>query len=312
MSRILVTGGSGLVGHALQHICKSYPDNDFTFLSRTQVDLLNEQKTIDFFVNHKFDYVIHLAANVGGLYKNMKEPVNLLEDNLRINSNVLKAAHIANVKKVVACLSTCIFPDIIEYPLCEEDLHDGPPHFSNQAYAYAKRLLAVQCASYNQQYNENFVCVIPTNIYGPHDNFHIHDAHVIPALIHKCYLAKRNGEKFTVCGSGRPLRQFLFSHDFARCLMEILFHYNEKSPVIVSVDQVDEISIHSVASMIARSFDYQHMLEFDTTYSDGQYKKTASNKKFRTLFPHFVFTSLRDGLHETIQWFLAHTDTLRK
>ena len=129
-----------------------------------------------------------------------------------MNDNVLSCSHKYGIKKVVSCLSTCIFPDKTTYPINETMLHNGPPHLSNDAYAYSKRMLEVQSKAYQEQYGDNFICVIPTNIYGENDNYNLENAHVIPALIHKCYNAKKNNKKFIVCGTGSPLRQFIYSN----------------------------------------------------------------------------------------------------
>ena len=191
---ILVTGGYGLVGSALQSIQYEYrPDYFITFLNSKMCNLLDLQQTMLVFNEIKPTVVIHLAACVGGLFKNMSEKVKMIDENLTINTNVLKASHAAGVKKLVACLSTCIFPDLTTYPINESMINDGPPHSSNEGYAYAKRILEIQCKCYNQQYGTNYFCIIPTNIYGPNDNFHLEDSHVIPALIHKCFLAKQKG-----------------------------------------------------------------------------------------------------------------------
>ena len=168
---ILVTGGSGLVGHGIQAIRGDYQEYEFLFLSSKDVDLKNEKETIEYFSMTKPDFVIHLAANVGGLFKNMKYKVEMFEDNMRINMNVLKACHECRVKKVVSCLSTCIFPDQMTYPIDETMLHNGPPHWSNDSYAYSKRMLDVLSKSYRDQYGDNCICVIPCNVYGKYDNF---------------------------------------------------------------------------------------------------------------------------------------------
>ena len=252
--------------------------------------------TFLYFKNNMPNYVIHLAANVGGLFKNMEQSVQMLEDNLLINTNVLKAAHIVKVEKLVACLSTCIFPDKISYPITEEDLHLGPPHFSNAAYAYWKRILETQCNAYLTQYGDNFVCVTPTNIYGPYDNFHLEDAHVIPALIHKCYLAKQNNQKFIISGSGKPLRQFIYAEDLAKMIMWVIENYNESESIILSPDETDEVSIGEIAFRIAEEFEYEQCIEFDITKADGQFKKTVSNKKFREYNPGFSFTTYKEGI----------------
>jgi len=313
MKTILITGGSGLVGSAILSISKLYETKyKFIFLNSKMCNLLNYAETLQYFTEVQPDYVIHLAANVGGLFKNMKHPVQMLEENLLMNTNVLKVSHILKVEKLVACLSTCIFPDKVDYPITEEDLHLGPPHFSNAAYAYAKRILETQCSAYQTQYGDNFICVVPTNIYGPYDNFHLEDAHVIPALIHKCYLAKQNDEKFIISGSGKPLRQFIYSKDLAKTIMWVIENYNEKEPIILSTDESDEVSIETVALTIAREFDYETFIDFDTSKADGQYKKTVSNKKFRKNHPIFSFISYEEGIRETVNWFKNNYPNIRK
>ena len=244
---ILVTGGTGLIGSALPK------DERFVLLSSKDLDLTNRQATIDYFVKLKPKYVIHLAANVGGLYKNMNHKVEMFSDNMIMNLNVLEACHLANVKKVVSCLSTCIFPDQTSYPITESMLHQGPPHSSNDAYAYSKRMLEVLSKSYQTQFDKNFICVIPCNVYGPNDNFSLSDAHVIPALIHQAYLAKRDQKPFVIKGTGAPLRQFIYSKDLAQLLLWSLFRYDEKDSIILASEF--EYSIRDVALMIAEKFE---------------------------------------------------------
>ena len=313
MKTILVAGGTGLVGSAIKTISQDYVGKyNFIYLNSSDCNLMNYPATLAYFIENKPDFVIHLAANVGGLFKNMENPVQMLEENLIINLNVIRAAHILKVEKLIACLSTCIFPDNINYPISENDLHNGPPHNSNEGYAYSKRILQTLCNSYNKQYGDKFVCVIPTNIYGPYDNFNLDDAHVIPALIHKCYIAKENNTPFIVSGTGTPLRQFIYSEDLARNIMWVLEEYNENEPIILSPNEEDEISIECVAKYIAKEFDYDTHLEFDTTKSDGQYKKTASNKKFRQYNPTFCFSNIEKGIVDTINWFKQNYPNIRK
>ena len=261
--KVLVTGSSGLVGSAIKNISPNYP-YDFIFVSSQDADLTDYMQTYNLFDKHKPDYVIHLAACVGGLFKNMNNKVDMFENNVLINFNVVKYSHTFKVKKLVCCLSTCIFPDNTTYPINETMLHDGPPHTSNDAYAYAKRMLEIHCKTYQDQFDDNFICVIPTNIYGPNDNYDLKDGHVIPALTHRCYLAKKEGKPFRVLGSGTPLRQFIFSEDLANLFMWTLENYNEKESLILSVGEKNEVAIKDVALEIAKSFDYEHMMEFDT------------------------------------------------
>jgi GDP-L-fucose synthase len=308
--KILVTGGSGLVGYAIQNIQLNY-NYDFIFLSSKDCDLTNYNETNELFLKEKPDFVIHLAAYVGGLFKNMRSKVDMLEKNMIINYNVLKCSHIHNVKKVISCLSTCIFPDKTTYPINENMLHNGPPHESNYSYAYSKRLLEIQSKTYREQYGSNFICIIPTNIYGPNDNFSLNDGHCIPSLIHRCYIAKKNNVPFKVLGTGKPLRQFIYSEDLAKLILWVLEHYKEKDNIILSVDEQNEISIKEVVTEISKCYNYFN-IEYDSTYSDGQYKKTADNSKLQKLHDNLTFTSITEGIKKTINWFNNNYDTCRK
>ena len=313
MKTILITGGSGLVGSAIRNISLDYCDKyKVIFLSSKDCDLMNYTNTFSTFSTFNPDYVIHLAACVGGLFKNIAYKVDMFEKNIIINTNVLKVCHEIKVKKVISCLSTCIFPDKTTYPIDETMLHNGPPHTSNDAYAYAKRMLEVQSRAYQEQYNDNFICVIPTNIYGPYDNFNLQDSHVIPALIHKCYLAKKNNEPFVIAGSGNPLRQFIYSEDLAKLILWTLENYNQLEPIILSVPESDEKSIHYVTSCIAKEFDYCDNMSFDKEKPDGQFKKTANNSKLSQFLPNFQFTPIEKGIHKTVEWFIKNYDSCRK
>ena len=260
--------------------------------------------------------MIHLAANVGGLYKNMNQKLNMLEDNMQMNYHVLKCCYEFDVEKVISCLSTCVFPDKTTYPINEDMLHDGPPHFSNDAYAYSKRMLDIYSQMYREQHKKNFTCVIPTNIYGPHDNYHLEDAHVIPALTHQCYLAKQEGSEFVVRGDGKPLRQFIYSIDLVRLMMWTLEEYDSNKNLILSVGEKDEVSIGDVAKEIAKAMDYEGHIKFDDSFANGQHKKTADNSRLvreleKTGYS-FNFTPLEKGIGESVQWFLENFSKCRK
>lgn len=308
MKSILITGGSGLVGFALQKISNNY-NYTFVFLTSRECDLTNYGQTEALFKKIKPDYVIHLAACVGGLFKNMANKVEMLEKNVLINYNVLKCCHIFQVQKCISCLSTCIFPDKVEYPINETMLHLGPPHQSNSTYAYAKRLLEIHSEAYRDQYNDNFICIIPTNIYGPHDNFSLEDGHVIPALIHKCYLAKKHNIPFVIKGTGTPLRQFIYSKDLAELILWTLETYNTDENLILASSE--EVSIKDIAENIGALFNYTN-IEFDESFSDGQYKKTVDNTKLIKVHGPYNFTSITDGLKLSIEWFSEHYTTARK
>lgn len=299
----LVTGGSGLVGKAISKI-----KPDYIYLSLEDCDLTNYEMTYDVFKKYNPTHVIHLAAYVGGLYKNMNQKVEMLEKNTLININVLKVCHELNINNVISCLSTCIFPDKTTYPIDENMLHDGRPHISNDAYAYSKRLLDTLSKSYREEYNRNYTCIIPTNIYGENDNYSLEDGHVIPALIHKAHLAKNNNEPFIIKGTGKPLRQFIYSQDLAQLIVWCLENYNDIDPIILADSK--EYSIKEIGEIIAENFNIDN-IQFDTSFSDGQYKKTASNQKLLSLLD-FEFTDINIGLQKSCKWFIDNYENCRK
>jgi GDP-L-fucose synthase len=238
--------------------------------------------------------------------------VEFYRENTLINDNIMENCRLHNVTKLVSMLSTCIFPDKTTYPIDETMLHDGPPHPSNEGYAYAKRLIDTMNRAYAEEYGCNFTSIIPTNIYGPHDNFSIENGHVIPGLIHKCYMAKLNNTPFTIWGSGSPLRQFIYSADLAELTVWVMREYHSPDPITLSVDESAEVSIRDVAISVAKAMNYTGEIVFDTTKADGQYKKTASNKKLRGLRPDYNFTTMDDGVQKAVDWFLANYETARK
>ncbi len=308
---ILVTGGTGLVGRAIREVVGNLNDKyEFIYLSSSFLDLTKEDETVNYFCKVRPTYVIHLAANVGGLYKNMSQKVEMFSLNMRMNMNVLKACHKSGVKKVVSCLSTCIFPDDTEYPIDESMLHQGPPHDSNFAYAYAKRMLEVLSRAYREQFGCKYICGIPCNVYGKWDNFSLEDGHVIPSLIHRAYLAKRDGGDFVVKGSGKPLRQFIYSEDLARMILWLLFEYEREDSLILADEK--EWTIGEIAGMIARAFGIEDRLVFDNKSADGQMKKTASVQKFKELGGGLEMKNMEEGVKEVVEWFVENYERTRK
>jgi len=312
---VLVTGGTGLYGKAIEAIIKedaAAKDENWIFASSKDGNLVIMDDVHKLFQKHQPTHVIHLAAKVGGLFHNMRKKVDFYRENTMINDNVMECCRIYNVKKLVSCLSTCIFPDKTTYPIDETMVHNGLPHTSNMGYACAKRMIDVLNHCYKDQYNLNYTSVIPTNIYGPHDNFCIEDGHVIPGLIHKCYIAKRDGTDFVIWGSGSPLRQFIYSEDLARLTVWTLRNYDSIDPIILSVDEEAEVTIKEVAQMVAKAMDFQGQVVCDTSKADGQHKKTASNKKLRGYLPDFQFVPMQEGVQRSVDWFVANYENARK
>jgi GDP-L-fucose synthase len=303
VSKILVTGGNGLVG-------SEFIGDIYTKPKSVEVDFRNIIDVNKFVKQGNFDSIIHCAAKVGGVGSNMKHKGEFFYDNIMINTNIIESARINGIKNMVAFLSTCIFPYNVEYPLTETKIHLGPPHFSNDAYAYSKRMADIQIKSYKEQYGLNYKSVIPTNIYGPNDNYNITNGHVIPSLIHKCYLAKEYKTDFEIWGTGKPLREFIFSKDVAKLTEWVLNDYKENEPIILSTSE--EISIKDVTNIIIELMNFKGNVKWDSSKPDGQFRKPSDNSKIKNYLPNFQFTSLYDGLKETIEFFEKNYNIIRK
>jgi GDP-L-fucose synthase len=300
MNKLLVTGGYGLVGSHIKSDIK---------IGR-EIDLTNPHLTYEAFEKHKPTHIIHCAGKVGGLGGNMKYKGEYFYDNIMINTNVIESARKVGVENLVCFLSTCVFPDNIEYPLTEKKIHLGEPHSSNYPYAYAKRMADIQIRAYREQYGLNYKSVIPTNIYGSNDNFSLEHGHVIPMLIHKLFLAKETKTDFTVWGSGKPLREFIYVKDVARLSEWVLNNYNESEPIILSPSS--EISIIDLVDLLVNYFNFKGKVIFDDSKPDGQFRKPSDNSKLMSYLPDFKFTPIEEGIKETIEWFIENYTYARK
>lgn len=321
--KILVTGGYGLVGRSLQKVVKLQKgiEHDFVFLSKRDGDLTDISHVDIIFSEHHPDVVVHLASCVGGVYENMSNNYSYLVDNLRINTNIVDACRKFGVKRLISCLSTCIFPDRgIKYPLTSDQLHNGLPHDSNIGYAYSKRILHLTGDLLTKS-GGNDITVInltPTNLYGEYDNYNLKSSHVIPGLIHKTHIAKTSNTDLTVYGTGNALRQFLYVDDLSRVILKFIDYQckevnSERSiSCIVSPSESSEVSIKNLVETITKTFSFGGKIVYDTSYSDGQYKKTATDYELMHYLPNFTFTSLETGLEETIKYFEENYDIVRK
>ncbi len=309
--KILVTGGYGLVGKALQEEIKQ--DDRFVFIGREQCDLTEIFDIDSYFNYYKPEIVIHLASKVGGLYDNMNDNFKYLIDNIKIHTNVIECCKKYNIKRLLNILSTCIFPDKAIYPLTSDQIHNGSPHTSNEGYAYSKRILhtlsklsGIQCVN-----------LIPTNLYGKNDNFNVYTGHVIPALIHKIYESKKNNLNLYLPGSGNAHRQFLFANDFAK----IILHFTNCSlehkitDIIVSPDEDHTVSIKDLTVLIKKHLNFKKDIVFTESElgrNDGQEKKPTNSKEMSKYLINFSFTSLEDGLKKSIEYFVENFNTIRK
>lgn len=294
--KILVTGGTGLLGYAIQQILP-----EAVFIGSKDCDLTDQNKTYHFFDSLRPKKVLHLAAIVGGVQKNKLHNADMLEKNIRINTNVLNAARACKVERLISVLSSCAFPRRDEEILIEEDLHEGMPFEGNLGYSFAKRSLDIHTKLLNQQYGCRFSTVTPVTMFGPNDNWDLNDGHVTASLIHKCFLAKRDGRPFEIWGKGDAVRQFIFSSDVARILIQMLDFYDSAGTTILAPNQ--GISIRELAILIAKVFDFKGELVFDETKPEGQKKRVIQSKAFNEKFPNFQWTPIEEALKKTVSWF---------
>ena len=296
----VITGGTGLIGSAFNEGIKLTSKRD-----------LRDYDKAKFAISmYKPDVVVHCAAKVGGVGANMQFPADFFMENIRMNTNVIQACQELKIPKLVSFLSTCVFPDKVEYPLDETKIELGPPHSSNFAYAYAKRMADVQIRAFNQQYGTQYFSVIPCNVYGPSDNYSLEVGHVIPMLIHKCYLAKKNRKTFEVWGDGTPLREFVYSKDVANIVDLLIQKYTGTEPVIIS--NPTEYSIKQVVDLIVEHMDFKGKVKWLTDKPNGQHRKPSSNAKLLSIIGEYEFTTLEKGLKESIEWFILNYPKVRK
>lgn len=283
-----------------------YPDA--VYVNSKDYNLTKEKDVVSLFEEYKPDRVIHLAANVGGIIKNMKYPASMLYENVLMNSFVIHYAYKYNVKKLIGVLSNCAYPDIAKnYPLKEEYLFSGPPQITNFAYAYSKRTLGIQIDSYRKQYNCNFFGVIPCNMYGPNDCFDKENSHFLASLIRKIHEAEINNKKtITLMGTGKPLRQYLYSEDFAKILL-LLIEKHDKGGLINVAPQKQNPSIEKIAKIALEATESKDTkILFDNSSPDGQYRKDLDVSKLKNIIGDFKFTSLHEGIKKTYSWYLKN------
>jgi len=305
--KVLVTGGQGMVGRAMQAVRPEAPI-ETCFASTRDGDLRDEAACRGLFERVQPSHVVHLAARVGGVWENTRRIGEFFVDNVRINVNVLEAARRAGVKKVVSLLSSCVYPDGARLPLREADLHAGEPHASNYGYAYAKRMLEVQSRACAQQFGGAYVCLIPNNLYGPHDNFDLEASHVIPAMIRKIHAAKSGGTPAVLWGDGSPLREFTYSHDLAAALWWALREY-AGPPMNVGTNE--EVSIRQAAETICAALEYDAgKLVWDTNRPSGQQRKPTDTSHFRAA-ANLRMTPFADGVTATVRWYVQSFPRVR-
>ena len=304
---VLITGGTGMLGNAFKNIETKFK---LVLVGSSDYNLLNYSEALKMFKDINPDMCVHLAAKVGGVKANTDFIADFCSDNLLINHNVLKSANEIGITKVLSLLSTCVYPDKANYPLTEEQIHNGMPHSSNFGYAHAKRMLDVQSRAYRLQYDRNYITAIPNNMFGEFDNFDLNNSHVIPAIIRKMYEAKIKQQDVVLWGDGKPLREFTYSKDIANTLLFLLENYNDEFPI--NIGNTREYSIKYVADMVAKILNFNGDVIWNTKKPSGQYKKPSDNSRLLSIgFQNYDYTKFEISLSNTCKWFIDNYPNVR-
>jgi GDP-L-fucose synthase len=300
--KIYVAGHSGLVGGALVRLLKARGFNSLITRSRTEVDLRDERAVRNFFAEEKPDLVVLAAAKVGGIKANIDAPVEFLIENLQIQNNVIRAAHEAGARKLLFLGSSCIYPKFAPQPIPESALLSGPLEPTNEPYAIAKIAGVKLCQAFAREYGANFISAMPTNLYGPGDDFDLETSHALAALLRKAHEAKMSGAgEMIVWGTGVPRREFLHVDDLATAILFLLEKYD--SPEIINVGCGEDISIRELAELICHVVGFRGELKWDPSKPDGTPRKLLDVSKIKKLGWQPTI-SLRDGVARFYEWFL--------
>ena len=315
---IFVAGHRGMVGSAIVRVLSSNNANNIITATRSNLDLLNQESVNNFFEQNDIDQIYLAAAKVGGIHANNEYPAQFIYENLMIQSNIIHAAHLADVQHLLFLGSSCIYPKFAEQPMQEDSLLSGILESTNEPYAIAKIAGIKLCESYNRQYGRDYRSVMPTNLYGQNDNFHPENSHVIPAMIGRFHNASLSDEKEVVIwGSGTPMREFLHVDDMAAACIhvmnldaEIYMSHTEKMLSHINVGTGIDCSIMELAETIAKVTGFQGTLVFDNSKPDGAPRKLMDVSRLKRLGWEYTI-SLEDGLAHTYSWYKEHFDDFR-
>lgn len=300
-SKIYIAGHKGLVGSAITRLLEKQGYKNLILKTRRELDLLNQQAVTDFFKKEKPEYVFLAAAKVGGIMANKNQPADFIYENLVVQTNIIHNAYLNKVKKLLFLGSSCIYPKLTPQPIKEEYLLSAALEPSNKPYSVAKIAGIIACQAYNLQYGTNFISAMPTNLYGPNDNFDLQNSHVLPSLIRKFHEAKKNGEKeVIVWGSGKPMREFLHVDDLANACLFLMKNYN--SSEIINIGTGEDLSIKELVGKIKKTLGYKGKIVLDKTKPDGTPRKNLDVSKINKLgWKHKI--DLENGLKMTYEWY---------
>ncbi len=307
--RIIVTGGAGFLGRFVCQKLEDHSVSEITIPRKAEYDLVNDEAVQQLLSdttcnNQPVDMVLHLAAEVGGIGANRAAPASFFYNNLMMGVQLMHQGYLHDVTKVVAIGTVCAYPKFAPVPFRETDLWSGYPEETNAPYGLAKKMLLVQSQTYRQQYGYNSIFLLPTNLYGPGDNFDLETSHVIPALIRKCLEAKDSGADHIVCwGDGSATREFLYAKDAAEGIVLSAETYNDSEPV--NLGSTYEISIKDLVVKIAELTQFEGEIRWDTSKPNGQPRRKLDVSRARELFGFEASTTFDAGLAETIAWYEA-------
>jgi GDP-L-fucose synthase len=318
IKRIFVAGHLGMVGSALVRQLEQEAGNEIITRSRAQLDLTSQQGVADFFTSEKIDEVYLGAARVGGIYANNNYPAEFIYDNLMVECNVVHQAWSTGVQKLLFLGSSCIYPRLAKQPIEEAELMQGSLEPTNEPYALAKIAGIKLCESYNRQYDTDYRSVMPTNLYGPGDNYHPENSHVIPALLRRFHEAKSSGaSSIGIWGTGTALREFLHVDDMARASIHVMNLPLEEYQAVtdprlthVNVGSGVDCSIAELVSTVAEVTEFKGAIEYDSSKPDGAPRKLMDNSKLKSLGWSAQYT-LREGLEDAYRWYVDNIDTAR-
>ncbi|MGY5580777.1 GDP-L-fucose synthase [Vibrio cincinnatiensis] len=317
--RIFVAGHNGMVGSAIVRQLSDRDDVEIITRSRSELDLLDQAAVNEFFAAERIDQVYLAAAKVGGIHANNVYPAEFIYQNLLVECNIIHAAHQNNVQHLLFLGSSCIYPKLAEQPMTESALLTGTLEATNEPYAIAKIAGIKLCESYNRQYGRDYRSVMPTNLYGENDNFHLENSHVIPALMRRFHEAKLRGDaEVVVWGTGTPMREFLYVDDMAAASVHVMELDNETyqahtEPMLshINVGTGVDCTIREMAETMAKVVGFNGQVVFDSTKPDGTPRKLMDVSRLAALGWRYQ-VNLEQGLTKTYQWFLANQDSFRK
>jgi GDP-L-fucose synthase len=317
-SKIFVAGHLGMVGSAIIRQLEASGYTNIITRTRSELNLTNQQAVVDFFQSEKIDQVYLAAAKVGGITANNTYPADFIYENLMIQCNIIHSAHMANIQRLLFLGSSCIYPKLADQPMAETALLTGTLEETNEPYAIAKIAGIKLCESYNRQYGRDYRSVMPTNLFGPNDNFHPENSHVIPALLRRFHEAKLNNDKEVIAwGSGKPMREFLYVDDMAAASIHVMnldkaLYDANTEPMLshINVGTGVDCTIRELVQTVAKVVDFKGVVKFDNTKPDGAPRKLMNVERLKSLGWQSS-VSLEKGLELTYNWFIANQNKFR-